>query len=118
MIPYPINEIADRHSICRLKEERAAVDMSKEMNIYEEELKQYNGSIWNYVERLYQINGEIWDLEAAIRQGLDDELGLEEIGRRAIEIRNKNKIRISIKNEIVDAFGEGFRDIKVNHGSE
>lgn len=117
-IKMPISEIADKYSICRLKEERAAVDMSEEMKIYEEEINKYNGSIWNYVNRLYDINGEIWYLEADIRSGREGELGLEEVGRRALKIRDWNRKRVAIKNEIVELFGEGFKDIKVNHASE
>jgi hypothetical protein len=118
MIKMPINEIADRYSICQLKEERAAANMADEMNVYEEELKKHNGHIWTFVERLYKVNGEIWYLEADIRAGREGELGLEEVGRRAIEIRNWNRKRVAIKNEMVEMFKEGFKDIKVNHGSD
>ena len=70
------------------------------------------------LKKLYEVNGKIWDLEADIRKGKEGELGLEEVGRRAIEIRNLNKTRISIKNEITEVTGSGFKDVKVNHASE
>jgi hypothetical protein len=56
-------------------------------------------------------------MEADIRQGKDNLLNLEEVGRRALGIRNINKFRIRIKNEIVEKTNKGFKDIKVNHGS-
>ncbi len=113
----PISEIADRYSITLLKNERIeGVNLTDELNTYLKELNKYEG-IQNYLDRLYQINGEIWDLESDIRKGKENILGLEEVGRRAIAIRGKNKIRVSIKNEMVEKYEEGFKDIKMNHAS-
>ena len=115
MIPMQLSEIADRYTICLLKNERTAEDMTEELAFYKPELDAYGIDIQHFVDRLYAINSEMWDLEASLRQGKDSELGFDEIGKRAIQIRNKNRIRVSIKNEIVDTFGVGFKDIKVNH---
>jgi hypothetical protein len=113
----PISEIADRYSIVLLKSERIKdVDLSNELEIYKNELHRYKDAE-SFVERLYNINREIWDLESDIRKGKEKLLGLEEVGRRAILIREKNKIRVSIKNEMVEKFDEGFKDIKMNHAS-
>lgn len=113
----PISEIADRYSITLLKNERIeGVNLTNELNIYREELNKYE-DIQNYLDRLYQINGEIWDLESDIRKGKENLLGLEEVGKRAIMIRGKNKIRVGIKNEMVEKYEEGFKDIKMNHAS-
>ena len=68
-------------------------------------------------DRLYEVNGKIWDLEADIRQGKEGKLGLEEVGRRALAIRNLNNKRVAIKNEIVSMTGKGFKDVKKNHAS-
>ena len=40
------------------------------------------------------------------------------LGRRAIEIRNLNRIRVGIKNRIAEVTGSGYKDIKMNHVSE
>lgn len=113
----PISEIADRYSITLLKSERIeGVNLTDELNTYREELNKYD-DIQSYLDRLYQINGEIWDLESDIRKGKENLLGLEEVGRRAIMIRGKNKIRVGIKNEMVEKYEEGFKDIKMNHAS-
>ena len=56
------------------------------------------------------MNGKIWDLESDIRKGKEGELGLEEVGRRAIAVRELNKIRVGYKNDIVDMFKEGIID--------
>ena len=112
----PASEMADRLSIAILKNERTDNDMTDEITAYSSELSSYN--VVEFIDKLVEINGKIWDLEADIRQGKEAELGLEEVGRRAIAIRGLNKIRVGYKNEMVEKFGEGFRDIKVNHGSE
>lgn len=113
----PISEIADRYSITLLKSERIeGVNLQEELNTYRKELDKYE-EIQNFLDRLYQINAEIWDLESDIRKGKENILGLEEVGRRAILIRSKNKIRVSIKNEMVEKYEEGFKDIKMNHAS-
>lgn len=113
----PISEIVDRYTIFLLKQERGKQDVSEALAAHWDEIKDCKGAI-PYVARLLEVNGEIWDLESDIRRGKDKELGLEEVGRRAILIRNLNKKRVSIKNEMTDVFNEGFKDIKVNHGSE
>ena len=55
-------------------------------------------------------------MESDIRKGKEEELGLEEVGRRALAIRDWNKKRILIQNEIIEKFG-GFKNIKKDHRS-
>ena len=112
----PISEIVDRYSIALLKQERANADNQHEINTLHSELSQYEQSL-DYVIKLKEVNGKIWDLESDIRKGKEGELGLEEVGRRAIAIRELNKIRVGYKNQMVQLYGEGFKDIKMNHAS-
>ena len=117
----PISEILDRYSIAILKKERAAAENEIEIFDLEKEIENYkkinSELINNFVTKLININGKIWDLESDIRKGKEGELGLEEVGRRAINIREFNKIRVGYKNEIVEIFEEGYKDIKMNHVS-
>jgi hypothetical protein len=39
----------------------------------------------------------------------------KEVGRLALEVRDLNCVRNGIKAEIVDAFSEGFKEIKINY---
>ena len=73
--------------------------------------------IYAYVDQLYEVNRRIWDLESDIRKGKEGELGLEEVGRRAIMIRDFNKERINIKNTINTIYKTGFIEKKINHAS-
>lgn len=116
-LKYPVAEVADRYTICKLKHERIEdEDLSQQLAVLRSELDRYEG-IQPFVDRLYKINGECWDMESEIRKGKEGQLGLEEVGRRTLTLRDKNKIRVGIKNEIVRAYGEGFEDIKMNHAS-
>ena len=112
-----ISDIVDRYSILLLKQERTDLDLEKELDLYKKRLFKYK-NISIFTDMLYDINGKIWDLESDIRMGKEGELGLEEVGRRAIKIRNLNNKRVSIKNEIVKQYDEGFEEKKVNHASE
>jgi len=118
----PLAEVIDRFVIVKLKMERIKTeDKRKEYEHYKKALEGYEkkGIIIKkeWIDKLYEANGKIWDLEHDIRKGKEGELGMEEVGRRAIQIREANKIRISIKNEIVEATGSGFKDVKMNHAS-
>ena len=112
-----IGEIVDRYSICKLKSERGNLDNTKELNDLFNEMSSYEG-IDPYFNELYVLHSEIWNLESDIRSGNENILGLEEVGRRAIQLRDMNKIRIKIKNEINSKYNEGYIEVKVNHGSE
>jgi uncharacterized protein YxjI len=117
---YPISEILDRYSIALLKKERLQIDNDQELNDLSMEIDNYrktNTVVDEYIINLKEINGKIWDLEFDIRKGKEGELGLEEVGRRAILIRENNKIRVGYKNEIVEIFNVGYKDIKMNHVS-
>lgn len=118
----PLAEVLDRLSILRLKVERInEPHLKKELDAFNKTVDEFKNRGINikveWVASLYQINAKIWDLEADIRKGKEGELGLEEVGRRAILIRDLNRERVSLKNKIIDETGIGFKDVKVNHAS-
>jgi len=123
----PLPEAIDKLSILMLKRERL-LDAAQKQSV-EREYQYYVAVLDAYrkdgvdvkqewIDDLYKANGKCWDLEAAIRQGRDAELGLEEVGRRAIELRDLNKIRIAAKNRIAEECGMDFFEVKVDHASE
>lgn len=125
---YPLDELIDKRSIIQLKIERIPDRKTELSGEYED----YTGAILEYEkeniaspmevvewhEKLYKVNGQIWDLEADIRAGKEGELGLEEVGKRALAIRNLNSERILVKRNIVIRTGIGYKDVKDNHASE
>ncbi len=119
----PISEIIDRLSILKLKIERIGEPhLKKEQEAFESAVQEFKdkGTQINdsWIDELYEVNKKIWDLESDIRKGREGELGLEEVGRRAIQIRDLNKQRVSIKNRIIEETGLGFKDVKMNHASD
>ena len=114
----PLSEILDRYTITKLKSERTSEDVSDELRTYKKEIENPDyvaklNKIVSFIDRLYEINGELWDTEGGIRKGID--MPLEEIGRLALKVRDLNCKRNEIKAEIVDAFSEGFKEIKINY---
>lgn len=116
-------DIIDRWAIAKLKATRiGALESKSEYAWFCEGIKElankYPHLDWlAYRKEILTIHSNIWDLESGIRQGkLDDDLMT--VGRLAIEIRDWNKKRVTLKNEINRITGEGFRDIKKDHGSE
>ena len=114
----PLSEILDRYTITKLKSERTNEDVSDELRTYKKEVDnpdyvERSNQIISFIDRLYEINGELWDTEGDIRKGV--EMPLEEIGRLALKVRDLNCERNEIKAEIVDAFAEGFKEIKINY---
>ena len=69
------------------------------------------------VDRLGIVNNKIWHLENEIRHMKELRLPLNEIGRRALMIRDLNKERVAYKNAIDDISEEFFGDLKVDHAS-
>jgi hypothetical protein len=116
-------DVLDRGSIAFLKSQRIAKEESKkEWDAFGNEreilIKKYkNLPIDMFFQLLIKINTMIWDLESDLRQGKLDG-ALSEVGRRAIEIREHNNLRIQVKNIINKLTGEGFQDFKKGHISE
>lgn len=75
------------------------------------------GKLITNVIRLTNTNTEIWNLEHEMRKCAEGtaNTSLEEVGRRAIKIRDINRKRIEYKNIINDLSGNHFRETKVNH---
>ena len=120
----PINELCDRLTIAELKLERLSAQeldktlLSKQIAYFWAGVDRNNLQLLELIARLKTINGQMWDLEYDLRKGLDESLGLAEIGRRAIEIRNFNRTRVAVKNQIAElVLQPEFFDCKMNHVS-
>ena len=114
----PLSEILDRYTITKLKSERTDEDVSDELRTYKREIDnpdyvERSNQIVSFIDRLYGINGQLWNTEKDIRNGVD--MHLDEVGRLALKVRDLNCKRNEIKAEIVEAFAEGFKEIKINY---
>jgi len=107
-----IGDIADKWTILRMKV-RLSEESRFEFNDYNAEFNK-NPVPLDLLADLIEANAKIWALESDIRNGR--ELPLEEVGRRALMIRDINKQRIEAKNKINELFGD-YKEHKVNHAS-
>lgn len=116
---FPIIELVDRYVIAQLKFEKTQRN-KPELEFYQDQLARYNIAIIKHeLEELYKIHNIIWDLEKELKSGSEDCLGFEEIGRRAVKIRDWNHRRIKLKNIMADKLGQGHvYEIKEDHLSE
>lgn len=115
---FPVIELFDRLAIAEVKWARTQSNQ-EELAWYKTQVLAYDTQqIQEQYQTLKQIHDEIWSLEAELKSGHEEQLPLEEIGRRAISIRNKNNQRIKIKNQIAELLGDQVREIKRDHLSE
>lgn len=116
-------EVMDRWTILRMKA-RIAPEMTSELSRYAAEAHSLldrgasEGTLTplrGHLLSLMEANAKIWVLEGEIRGG--DDLPLDEVGRRALRIRDFNRFRVEAKGAIDRLFGE-TPDVKVDHASE
>jgi hypothetical protein len=115
---FPVIELVDRYSIACLKYDKTQAN-KEELDFYKQQLSKYNMLIiQDEVAKLYNIHKQIWNLEAELKSGKENDLPLEEIGRRAIAIRDLNNKRIALKNLAAEKLGCSVKEIKQDHLSQ
>jgi hypothetical protein len=118
MILFPVIELIDRLAIADVKFKRTGANQEELTWYMNQATKLDLVAIEDLYINLLAIHNQIWDLEAELKTGRETGLPLEEIGRRAIAIRDHNNKRISIKNAIAERLGCGVREIKQDHLSQ
>lgn len=120
-LKMPLHEAIDRLTILMLKRNR--LNNKKDRHVVEKEYIFYKKVVESYrndsnihfndkwIRDLKKINSLCWDAEAFIRLGRKKNFELEKIGNRMLQLRNLNKIRIDLKNKIINETGFGFNNI-------
>jgi hypothetical protein len=115
---FPVIELVDRLSIAEIKFEKTQAN-AEELEWYQVQAKNYNLEIVQAeLAELKQIHLQIWELEKELKSGTEQNIPLEEIGQRAINIRNHNHERIKLKNRMAERLQCHVREIKRDHVSE
>ena len=122
----PVLELIDRLCIARVKHERTNGANQDELDWYEDKYRQLiltldhdqRGTLDHNISEITVIHNRIWDLEWQLKSGVEHLLTMDEIGRRAIAIRDWNNRRITYKNSIAELFGLKMREIKTDHLSD
>jgi hypothetical protein len=113
----PVLELIDRLCIARVKHARTAGANQVELDWYEERYQQLpqSSELDADIQAMTDIHHAIWDLEWQLKSGVEQMLSLQEIGRRAIAIRDFNNKRIAYKNSIASILGHPVKEIKQDH---
>lgn len=113
----PVLELIDRLCIARVKYARTKGANQIELDSYEDKFRQLpqSAELDADIQAMTDIHHAIWDLEWQLKSGVEQMLSLQEIGRRAIAIRDFNNKRITYKNSIASILGHPVREIKQDH---
>lgn len=122
----PVLELIDRLCIARIKHERTQGANQDELDWYEDKYRglieimdaRQRETLDHNIAEITMIHNRIWDLEWQLKSGVEHLLPMDEIGRRAIAIRDWNNKRITYKNSIAELFGLKMREIKTDHLSD
>ena len=115
---FPIIELVDRLAIAEIKFKRTKANEEELLWYIKQSLRIDLTKIVDEYEDLKRIHNEIWELEAELKTGREAELSLEEIGRRAIAIRDHNNKRVKLKNAMAEKLNCSVREIKKDHLSQ
>ena len=113
----PVLELIDRLCIARVKHARTQGANQVELDWYEERLRPLpqSAKLDDAIQAMTDIHHAIWDLEWQLKSGVEQMLSLQEIGRRAIAIRDFNNKRIALKNSVAGILNHPVTEIKQDH---
>src|SRR3989344_5178729 len=124
----PLHETIDRLTITALKLERLKGNKNyesfqREYDFYSKVVDAFRKDGINvqqqWIDDMKAANGRVWDRESAIRQGREAEFGLEEMGRRTLELRDiQMQERIPAKNRVAFAIKAPFFEVKTKANHE
>ncbi len=117
---YTFGELIDKLSIISKKDLFRLPGAHQELNTQMKWLNDLGIDAYLILSiiRLTQANNDIWHLEHELRDASMGDFPLDEIGRRAIKIREHNKTRVRYMNELDSLCGTQHVTEKVKHLSE
>jgi len=113
----PVLELIDRLCIARVKHARTQGANQVELDWYEQSFQQLpqSAELDEAIQAMTDIHHAIWDLEWQLKSGVEQMLSMQEIGRRAIAIRDFNNRRIAYKNTVARLLAHPVTEIKQDH---
>ena len=113
---FPVIEIVDRYTIAVVKHEKTNGANQEELNFYLEQMEEANINPSDVkVIELIEHHSYVWSLEDDFKKAKIDALPLEEIGRRALYIRDIGYRRVDLKNALAELVDDPVREIKQDH---
>ena len=112
---FPIIELYDRLAIAEVKWEKTRANQ-EELDFYLEQMKEANiNPSDDKIIELIEHHSYVWSLEDDFKKAKIDALPLEEIGRRALYIRDIGYRRVDLKNALAEMVNDPVREIKQDH---
>lgn len=112
---FPVMELVDRYTIAQVKYNRTGGANQAELDFYEQQMLAIDkNAIWNELQALKILHDKVWSLEDDFKKCRIDGTDLAEIGRRAMEIRDYNNFRVTLKNAVAEKLNDQVREIKTN----
>lgn len=116
---FPIIEIVDRYAIAVVKFDNTNGANKEELDFYTEQMKLVNiNPQHTLMKELIEHHRYVWSIEDDFKKARIDQLPLDEIGRRALHIRDIGYERVRLKNALAEIIGDPVREIKQDHCSE
>lgn len=116
---FPVIEIVDRYAIAVVKHAKTQGANREELEFYLEQMKIANISpVHTLVLELINHHEYVWNLEDDFKKCRIDNLPMDEIGRRALLIRDVGFVRVELKNKLAELAEDPVREFKQDHLSE
>lgn len=118
---FPIVELLDRYCIAQVKKEKLGNMAFEEFIFYEEQLQESGIDLQKFkghIENLINVHRSIWSLEDDFKKNRIDQTPLEEIGRKALQVRDLNARRYQIKERLAVIANEAYKEVKSYGGNK
>ena len=113
MYKFPVIELVDRYCIAKLKFAKLN-DNKEELDFYADQLKDLDlNLIREDLDKLYDVHARVWELEDDFKKyTVEHKYRLEEVGLRAIHVRNILNERHILKNRMAEVLNDPVREVK------
>ena len=113
---FPVIEIVDRYAIAVVKHGKTNGANQEELKFYLDQINEIKIDLSDpKLLELIEHHRYVWSLEDDFKKAKIDNLPLEEIGRRALYIRDIGYRRVDLKNDFAKILGDPVREIKQDH---
>jgi hypothetical protein len=110
---FPVIEIVDRYTIAVVKFNNTNGLNSEELDFYRSQMVEINIPIdHELILKLIEHHNYVWSMEDDFKKMRIDGLPLDEIGRRALLIRDVNINRVTLKNQLAELVNHSVKEYK------
>lgn len=110
---FPIIELVDRYAIAVVKSEKTNGQNIEELNFYTEQINEVRLDLDDpTLLELIEHHRFVWSLEDDFKKCRVDNLPLEEIGRRALIVRDAGNNRVILKNKLAAQLNDPVSEVK------